>query len=118
MPCPHCNHMQPLEWKNLTWDKGDPDSVLYTCEECACAIEEYHKEFMLSRGEWRATSESLNKLVRGYHLSSLYSPLGWFSWSDAVRMWEEAQGKPDKLRVFVNTVLGETWAEKGEAPDW
>jgi hypothetical protein len=27
----------------------------------------------------------------GFHLSSLYSPVGWFSWADAAVMFEEAQ---------------------------
>ena len=32
-------------------------------------------------------------------------------------MWRRAKKRPEALRVFVNTVLGETWKEKGEAPD-
>ena len=45
---------------------------------------------MLELGEWRATSESKHKKLIGYHLSGLYSPVGWFSWEDAVRQWEDA----------------------------
>jgi len=33
-------------------------------------------------------------------------------------MFEEAQKNPALLQVFINTVLGETWAQQGEAPDW
>ena len=33
-------------------------------------------------------------------------------------MFTEAQKNPAELQVFVNTVLGETWAQQGEAPDW
>jgi phage terminase large subunit GpA-like protein len=29
-----------------------------------------------------------------------------------------AQGKPEDLKTFRNTVLGETWQDRGEAPDW
>ena len=54
----------------------------------------------------------------GFHLSSLYSPVGWFSWADAAKMFEEAQKNPALLQVFINTVLGETWAQQGDAPEW
>lgn len=33
-------------------------------------------------------------------------------------MFDQAQKAPELLEVFVNTVLGETWVERGEAPDW
>ena len=49
---------------------------------------------------------------------SLYSPVGWFSWADAAAMFAEAQKNPALLQVFVNTVLGETWALQGDAPEW
>jgi phage terminase large subunit GpA-like protein len=33
-------------------------------------------------------------------------------------MFEKAQSNPTLLQVFVNTVLGETWTQMAEAPDW
>src|ERR1700719_3978715 len=33
-------------------------------------------------------------------------------------MFINAQKNPALLQVFINTVLGETWALQGEAPDW
>src|SRR5664279_1184486 len=70
-----------------------------------------------SSREWRATAPGQGKAA-GFHLSSLYSPVGWFSWADAAQMFAEAQKNPALLQVFVNTVLGETWALQGEAPEW
>lgn len=118
VPCPHCGHFQILQFDNLRWEEGKYDSVYYSCNKCGEAIEEGAKNQMLAAGEWRATAESKNKKAVGYHLSALYSPLGWFSWSDIAKEWEEAQGDVLALKTFVNTVLGETWQEKGEAPDW
>jgi phage terminase large subunit GpA-like protein len=54
----------------------------------------------------------------GYHINSLYSPFGWYSWADAVRDWEDAQKDGEKLKVFTNTVLGLCWEEQGDAPEW
>lgn len=119
VPCPHCDHKQTLVWKNMKWDAGKPDSVRYMCEECACLIEERFKTVMLEKGEWKATHpENASPIKVGYHINSLYSPYGWYSWAEAVKEWEEAQGDTPKLKAFVNTVLGETWKDKGEAPPW
>ena len=39
-------------------------------------------------------------------------------WARIARDWEAAQGSDEAIKAFRNTVLGETWQERGEAPDW
>jgi phage terminase large subunit GpA-like protein len=119
VPCPHCGTMQTLKWSNLKWEDGNPETAQYECDHCGESIQERHKTSMLANGEWIALAPE-NSSVRkvGYHLNSLYSPFGWYSWTDAARDWEDAQGDVNKLKVFINTVLGETWKDKGEAPPW
>jgi phage terminase large subunit GpA-like protein len=39
-------------------------------------------------------------------------------WSEIARLWLAAQGDDRAIKTFRNTVLGETWQEPGEAPDW
>ncbi|MBE0455818.1 MAG: phage terminase large subunit family protein, partial [Roseovarius sp.] len=73
---------------------------------------------MLANGDWRATATSADPHTVGYHLSALYSPIGWLSWARIARAWEAAQGNDEAMRAFRNTILGETWFETGEAPDW
>ena len=82
------------------------------------AIAEHHKTAMLEGGEWRATATSADPTTIGFHLSALYSPVGWLSWERIARAWEAAQGSDEAIRAFRNTILGETWVETGEAPDW
>jgi len=43
----------------------------------------------------------------------LYSPAGFYSWASAAKDWINANKEMDKskLKVFINTVLGETWSE-------
>lgn len=119
VPCPHCEHMQNLKFDNLKWEAGDHASVMYFCEECGCGIEERFKTWMFKRGEWRATNlDYSNPLKVGYHINSLYSPFGWYSWADAAKDWEIADGNITKQKAFINTVLGETYKDKGEAPPW
>lgn len=119
LPCPYCDGFQHLEWSQLKWPPGEPHKVVYMCIHCEGGIEEYHKTKMLERGEWRAENPGARGgKTAGFHLNSLYSPLGWFGWRDAVEQFQEAKDKPELLRGFVNTVLGETWKEKGDAPEW
>lgn len=118
VPCPHCAAMQWLKFERLQWEKGKPETAQYACEECGSLFEERHKSAFLLGGEWRPTAEPLHPGVVGFHISGLYSPLGWLSWAEIARQWEAAQGSDAALKAFRNTVLGETWQERGEAPDW
>lgn len=120
VPCPECGHFQKLKFAGLKWDKeenGKPihDSVRYECEECEYKIENWQKTKMLAQGKWVAEQPS-NK-TPGFHLNSLYSPVGWFSWVEIVIEWYKCRKKPEKLKAFVNTILGEVWKDKSEVPD-
>jgi len=118
VPCPHCHQFQWLKFDRLRWEKGRPEAAEYHCEGCERPIAEHHKTAMLEAGEWRATATAADPGTVGYHLSALYSPIGWLSWERIVRAWEAAQGSDEAIRAFRNTILGETWVETGEAPDW
>lgn len=112
VPCPHCDHMQHLQWKNIQWRDADPKTAAYVCESCGTHIQEHYKSEMLRRGEWRPTATSEDKRTAGFHLSSLYSPLGWKSWEEIVGEFLRAKNDAPLLKTFVNTVLGETWEEE------
>ncbi len=118
VPCPHCGAMQWLKFDRLRWQKGKPETAEYHCEVCDAPVGEHHKTAMLEAGEWRATAVAADPTTVGYHLSALYSPIGWLSWERIVRAWEAAQGSDEAIKAFRNTILGETWVETGEAPDW
>jgi phage terminase large subunit GpA-like protein len=122
VPCPHCSHRQWLRFEQLRWDKGQPETAAYVCESCDAPIPEHHKTWMLEHGEWRALAPENGGKTAGFHLSSLYSPIGWRSWRDIAAAWEAAvdkeSGSASAIKTFKNTELGETWVEEGEAPDW
>jgi len=80
VPCPHCGAMQWLKFDRLRWQKGRPETAEYHCEGCERPIAEHHKTAMLESGEWRATATAADPTTVGYHLSALYSPIGWLSW--------------------------------------
>ena len=122
VPCPHCAHRQWLRFEQLRWDKGQPETAAYVCESCDTAIVEHHKTWMLEQGQWRPMMPDAGIKTTGFHLSSLYSPVGWRSWRDIAAAWESAvskeSGSAAAIKTFKNTELGETWVEEGEAPDW
>jgi len=127
VPCPHCGGMQWLQFERLRWEKGQPETARYICEHCEEPIAERHKTAMMDEASgacWMPTAdaETIAKAkaagVVGYHISGLYSPLGWLSWEEIARGWEQATGNDAAMKTLKNTVLGETWQEKGEAPDW
>jgi phage terminase large subunit GpA-like protein len=65
---------------------------------------------MLAAGRWVQTGPDNNK-THSYHISSLYSPLGWKSWADIVSEFLAAKDNPSDLKTWVNTILGETWED-------
>jgi phage terminase large subunit GpA-like protein len=55
--------------------------------------------------------------IAGFHLNEIYS--SWVRLEAMVRAFLSAkEAGEEAMKTFVNTSLGETWAEVGEAPDW
>lgn len=129
VPCPHCKKKQVLKWGSagkfgIQFTKDEKynvtSEVTYMCEHCHKHIEEYHKTEMLEKGEWVAKYPE--RSTSGFHLPTLYSPLGWVSWGKLAREFLEAKklltrGDDRKMKRFVNTRLAETWEEKSESLD-
>ena len=119
VPCPLCSHFQIIKWKQIKFDGVDlvdsPKTARLICEDCAREIQEHHKTEMLENGEWR--KQNPRSETPGFHLSALYSPLGWYSWPDAVKEHLDAIGDPLKRKVWVNTMLGELWDDASATID-
>lgn len=117
VPCPQCGDYQPLQWDHLTWPPGEPHRAVYACPSCGAVIPEHHKTTMLAAGEWRATRPE--SPVPGFHLNALYAPLGLgLSWAELAAEWDGCQRDPNRQKVFVNTRLGECYADPDEKLDW
>lgn len=117
VPCPVCNSYQRITWDKMHWEDAAPHLVHMTCESCGHLIPESAKTDMLAKGEWRSTAVSTDLTLRGYHLSALYSPLGWYGWGEAVKEFLLAKDDPSSMKTWINTVLGETYEEGAELVD-
>jgi len=123
VPCPHCGHFQRLDFERLKWEPGERHTVQLQCIACESPIPERFKTQMLAAGRWVATAKNPDIVGMGfsadalpamdslfcemdsatvvsYHLSALYSPLGWYSWAQLATDWEAAQGKPELAQGF------------------
>ena len=109
VPCPECGERQHLKWSNVVFDPKKPSVVHYACIH-GCVIDESDKQWMLENGEWVAEAPFNGRA--GFHLNELYSP--WRKWREIVKDFLEAKGRPDTLKTWTNTSLGETWEERGE----
>ena len=147
--CSACGHPACLRFEDKTTE--DVADAWMECEACRQRIDEYHKPQMLERGRhihdapgpcellddtdphphaiWARISGQVRRVMPRYrrpltwHVSGLYSPLGWFSWRKAVAQFLVAQRGgvnhetgESLQQVFDNTVLGETYEIKGVQP--
>ena len=112
VPCPACGLFQPILWRNIRWPKDRPREAQLVCEGCEESIPEHQKGLLLANGQWVATAAGDGRTV-GYQLSALYSPVGWYSWAQAAEDFLVAKARPEELKTWTNTVLGETWEEEG-----
>jgi phage terminase large subunit GpA-like protein len=124
VPCPTCSHMDFLAFSSkaerghvMEWPDDDPGAAHFMCRGCGCAIEHGDKLEMFERGEWRP--DKPGGTHRSYHLWAALSYSPGASWGAiATEFLAAKRGGAEKLRAFVNLWLGETWKERGEAPDW
>jgi phage terminase large subunit GpA-like protein len=114
VPCPTCNEMQYLKWRNLKWAEGEPEKARFVCEINGCEIPHEKKRWMIERGQWRATGPFSGKHV-GFHIWAAYSYSPNSSWGQLAIEWLDAVKSPETLQTFINTVLGETWEEEYSA---
>lgn len=113
VPCPHCGAYQRLKWGQVKYSKDAISESYYECEHCSGHLSDSDRYRAIARGYWKAKEDF--KGVAGFHLNELYSP--WRKVVDIVKDFLEAKDKPDTLKTWINTSLGETWEEAGEALD-
>ena len=113
VPCPCCGRYQPYEFGSIRFSDATME-----CKFCG----EFISESDWKQGEGKFIAEHPErKRKRSFHLNEMTSP--WTHWPSIIREWREANkeykenGDINKLKTFVNTVLGETWKERGKGAD-
>ncbi len=145
IPCPECGGFHALtfggenEPHGFKWMDGDPKTVRHLCPHCGtlitnaqylavsdpetCRFQAEDGTTLDRRGVFRNAAGEIIRppaSVAFVGTWSAYSPN--VSWESIVRDWlaatrEAGEGKKAKLQAFVNTTLGEYWAEDYEKSD-
>jgi phage terminase large subunit GpA-like protein len=130
VPCPHCNHLQPLTWDRIQWDKKKdpktgktiehfPQTAYYLCRSCETPIREgRQKRTMIERGEWIAKKPGAS--VRGWKITTLYSL--FVTWGALAEQRIKAKralqaGDADLMVEFYQQVLAEYFEAQLDKPD-
>lgn len=117
--CPQCGTEQKLVFGGantaygLKFNKQPPHQAHYVCVS-GCIIEHHQKAAMVRAG--RYVAENPQGLYPSFHCDSLSSLLT--TWDKLAEAFLAAKDQPAKLKAFVNLWLGESWEERGEAPEW
>lgn len=115
--CPSCDHLQTLVWGRIKYEYDEETSqcieVTHACEKCGAMHEEHEwKRDYENRTKWIAGKK--HATTRGFRLSALAATIN-YTWKMAVKEWVQANNEGKQaIKVFINTVLAETWEEEGQ----
>jgi phage terminase large subunit GpA-like protein len=124
VPCPHCRRHQVLEWYQIRWDDGHPETAWLECAHCKAHLNDRQREEMVRNGEWRATAKFNGK--RGYWLNglnTLFKAQKGFRGrlhQFAVNFLDAKKRGPEAIKSWSNTFLAEAWesgSQAGPAPE-
>ena len=109
LPCKNCGDFFVAQWNHVKWESENhvhlPETARIECPNCGERHYDKHRIPMVRAGEWVAKYPS--RKVIGFHLNALLSP--WTKLEEMVQEWLDCQGKPEELRTFINTVLGQSF---------
>lgn len=114
IPCPKCKSLQKLEWKNIIFDP-----IGHKCDTCSEISTETQWKKGLKLGRWIPSADLVPEeryRKRGFKISELYSPFS--KWKTIIQKFKDAKGDQQKMKVFTNTCLGETWEDFAEKVDF
>lgn len=115
--CPHCKKYSFIKFSDIKFDKeefknekGDADyhvhDVRWECPACGMTSPEYITKRL--PGKWVAKNpKAIDNGVRSFRLNAFMSP--WSDWREICWKFLKAGKDHEKLKVFMNTILGESW---------
>ncbi len=104
--CPECGCLQVPTFDHIQFKPGNPETAKLVCTECAHPFTERERQVAIETGVFIAFNINPDPGVRSFHTSQLVSK---FAKLEAIVREYERASTPDRMKVFVNTVLGETF---------
>jgi phage terminase large subunit GpA-like protein len=117
VPCPLCGKFQLLDEDRLRAETiaGDISFIYLMCDHCNDAIMENRKNEMIIGGKWEPQAKP-EKFRRSFHLNSLYSASGMYSWYDYYISLQKVDRDPNHIRAHTNLQKGLPYRETGRRP--
>ena len=125
--CPHCKVYSYIHFEDILFDKesfeDDEGKVNYTvrnprwkCPNCGKTVKEHDAKRLPARWVIR-NNKALQNGIRSFRLNAFMSP--WSDWADICLSFLRAKDDPEQLKVWKNTMLGESWEmrEHNNQPD-
>lgn len=126
--CPDCGQAQPLDWQQLRWVDGDPQSAQAACTACGVLNSEQawksgnyaprtpgmteDQAAAAGLAHWRATAVGEPGVASWLFTGGLSAPIGWRPWPMLAEKWISVQGDDEELKNFINNYRGECYADK------
>lgn len=114
--CPECGEYVFVGLPGMVYqaqkdEKGNYQvtEIAFLCPRCAAAAPEL--TWKAQPGQWIAENPAA-KGTRSFHLNAFASP--WYTWERIIAEYLAVKDDPEQYKVFVNTMLGETYEVKGE----
>lgn len=125
--CPHCGEFSFIKFSDIKFDivlvdaggekEKQAKNIRWVCPRCR----EESREHQTKRqpGKWIARNPDAAEAegIRSFRLSAFMSP--WSDWRDIAKNFLDAKDDPELLKVFYNTMLGESWEvrDRSGAPE-
>jgi phage terminase large subunit GpA-like protein len=113
VPCPFCNALQLLLFKNVHIVRESPLDSYFICEQCVKPIDEQWRKDMIkveSGAKWIAEKPFQGRA--GFWLNQWYSP--FVTIGETVLEFLDTKDKKETLKTTINTVFAETFDDSEE----
>lgn len=114
-PCPYCGEFQRLVWAQVKWTEIGlpPEEAHYQCVHCGELWSDVQRREVLPL--YRVVATKPFNGIAGLHINELMSP--FVTLGEMATSFVEAKKLPETWQTWVNTALGETWADTAKEID-
>ena len=120
--CPHCQHYSFIIFDDILFDKEEYQdengqtqylvkNTRWRCPICRRETGELEAKRLAAKWVVKNPRAAQNG-IRSFQLNAFMSP--WSDWQDIALSFLKAKDDPEQLKVWHNTMLGESWELRGQ----